>query len=349
MNNINDNITITDNSNFIENIETEINDFYIRSNSPLTMSDHNSIEEHNNSSDEEINREIQYRVEHSFENKYNDKLDILLTFIKGQKHFYSHCNRICKNKLHMLMIPCMFISSLNAILSSIFVNESWANALSSALNTVILLLISMMNYLKYESSAEAFLAVHHNFDKLETSIKLIHTNINTYQEEDTIINKIQDIENKIHNIKEYGIPSIPIESRNMFPIICQVNISSLIRKMEIYKSQLYSKFSDIKNEIKYIFMNSKQDTENINHIENLKQKRQQNRLLQLYKQKDEIKEELSQAALLYSHIDNIFSKEIRHANKYSCIYCFFCYQKKMTYIGLHPVIDKYFEFIFDGN
>lgn len=52
----------------------------------------------------------------------------------------------------------------------------------------------MMNYLKYESSAEAFLAVHHNFDKLETSIKLIHTNINTYQEEDTIINKIQDIE-----------------------------------------------------------------------------------------------------------------------------------------------------------
>lgn len=43
--------------------------------------------------------------------------------------------------------------------------------------------------------------------------------------------------------------------------------------MEIYKSQLYSKFSDIKNEIKYIFMNSKQDTENINHIEKPKTKK----------------------------------------------------------------------------
>ena len=96
-------------NNTMESIELPINrqtsfqiqDYYIRSNSPVSMTDsydgidnndkrYNSDtfeQEHNNSSsDEEINKAIKQRHSHRSD-KYSDKLDILLTFIKGQNIF----------------------------------------------------------------------------------------------------------------------------------------------------------------------------------------------------------------------------------------------------------------------
>lgn len=345
-----DNIEIA-NFSIDKQTSVQIQDYYVRSNSPISMTD--SVEgasglieqEHNNSSsDEEINKVIKQRHSHRTD-KYSDKLDILLTFIKGQKHFYSHCSRVCRGKLNMLMIPCMAISSLNAILTSIFHTESWTNPVSSALNTIILLLISVMNYLKYESSAEAFLSLHRNFDKLEMSIKSLHTDVYTYQENHEIQQEIQKIERKIETLKEFGNPVIPSESRNLFPIIYQVNLSPLIRKFELYKNQLYSRFSDIKNEIKYILMKIPIEEPGQN---TMREQRDQHRLLNLYQQKEQIKKEIADSALLYSHVDNIFSKEIRYANTQSIWFCIFCNEsQKNTYTGLHPVIDQYFAFIFD--
>tara|TARA_B100000035_G_C21018266_1_gene562937 strand:- start:1056 stop:2138 length:1083 start_codon:yes stop_codon:yes gene_type:complete len=354
-------------NNTMESIELPINrqtsfqiqDYYIRSNSPVSMTDsydgidnndkrYNSDtfeQEHNNSSsDEEINKAIKQRHSHRSD-KYSDKLDILLTFIKGQKHFYSHCSRVCRGKLNMLMIPCMTISSLNAILTSIFYTESWTNPVSSALNTLILLFISVMNYLKYESSAEAFLSLHRNFDKLEMSIKSLHTDVYTYQENQEIENEIQKIERKIETLKEFGNPIIPSESRNLFPIIYQVNLSPLIRKFEVYKNQLYNRFSDIKNEIKYILMKTPIEDQQNDSVRN---QRDQHRLLNLYQQKEQVKKQLAESASLYSHVDNIFSKEIRYANTQSIWFCMICNPpQKKTYNGLHPLIDQYFAFIFD--
>lgn len=324
---------------------SQIQEYYIRSNSPISMTD--SIEEHNNSSsDDEINKVIEQRHNRRSD-KYTDKLDILLTFIKGQKHFYSHCSRICRGKLNMLMIPCMTISSLNAILTSIFYTENWTNPLSSALNTIILLLISVMNYLKYESSAEAFLSLHRNFDKLEMSIKTLHTDVYTHQDNQEIQSEIQKIEKKIETLKEFGNPIIPSESRNLFPIIYQVNLSPLIRKFDVYKSQLYNKFSDIKNEIKFILMKTPIDEYNVNSVRN---QRDQHRLLTLYQEKERVKKDISDSALLYNHIDNIFSKEIRYANRQTLWFCmFFTSTSKKSYTGLHPMIDQYFAFIFDED
>ena len=361
-----------------------IQDYYVRSNSPISdiMVDpianttanitanttanttdilDNSIHEreHNSSSDDEIDKQIQNRENFQMKHVRNNKLDILMTFIKGQKHLYNHCNRVCQTKSNMLLIPCMCISSLNAILSSIFQNEEWTNAVSSTLNTVLLLMISMSSYFKFEASSDAFLRMYQNFDRLENSIKQVHNSVVTYQHVDSVNEKIKDIESRLMTLKENNIPVIPDESRDLFPVICQVNISSLIRKMETYRSQLYSNFADLKNEIRFlllkkpIFDDNNSEIQGNTTMQNLKVRKEQSRLIFLYEEKERIKKELSSAENLYDYIDTIFSKEIRHANRHSVLYslfsCMFCLSiTRPSYEGLHPVIDQYFAFVF-GN
>lgn len=357
-----------------------IQDYYVRSNSPISdiMVDpianitanttanttdilDNSIHEreHNSSSDDEIDKQIQNRENFQMKHVRNNKLDILMTFIKGQKHLYNHCNRVCQTKSNMLLIPCMCISSLNAILSSIFQNEEWTNAVSSTLNTVLLFMISMSSYFKFEASSDAFLRMYQNFDRLENSIKQVHNSVVTYQHVDSVNEKIKDIESRLMTLKENNIPVIPDESRDLFPVICQVNISSLIRKMETYRSQLYSNFADLKNEIRFlllkkpIFDDNNSEIQGNTTMQNLKVRKEQSRLIFLYEEKERIKKELSSAENLYDYIDTIFSKEIRHANRHSVLYslfsCMFCLSiTRPSYEGLHPVIDQYFAFVF-GN
>lgn len=342
-----------------------IKQYYVRSNSPvsditlepaLDTSIHER--EHHSSSDDEIDKQIQNRENFQMRNIRNNKLDILMTFIKGQKHLYNHCNRVCKTKSNMLMIPCMCISSLNAVLSSIFQNEEWTNAVSSTLNTVLLFIISMSSYFKFEASSDAFLRMYQNFDRLENSIKQVHNSVVTYQHVDSVDEKIQDIENRLMALKENNIPVIPDESRDLFPIICQVNISSLIRKMETYRSQLYSNFMDLKNEIRFLLLkkpmlDDRQHVHGGDTMQDLKAQKEQSRLIFLYEEKERIKKELSSAENLYDYIDSVFSKEIRHANRHSVLYsmfsCIFCLSiTRPSYEGLHPVIDQYFAFVFDN-
>ena len=54
------------------------------------------------------------------------------------------------------MIPTLIISSFNTIFTPFFDDSIWINNVSAGLNSIILLLLSMMGYFKYEASSESF-------------------------------------------------------------------------------------------------------------------------------------------------------------------------------------------------
>jgi len=351
---------------------------YVRSNSPLSMSENNS-----ENSDDEIrlirNERLKHQIHNGFsgfkkkdyhsvekslskyydyDNKYSSKLDILITFMKGQKNIFSQSKNITHSKLNLFLISVILLSSTMAIIAPIIQDYSWSGGFISALNILVTSFVSIVNYMKYESNTEKYLQLANQYDKMEMSLEMTNNKLLFIDDDDDknemVLNKINEIEIKMNELKEIYTILIPDEIKKLFPIVCNINIFSMIKKMEIHKKKLIHKFTDVKNEIRYILFKWKnteklkwKNTEKHDSIEQMKEK---NRLLFLYEIKENIKTEFIECKDVYGYIDELFTKEIKYAESHNHLFlllfsCFFSthvhHQKNSN-----PILDKYFHFIF---
>jgi hypothetical protein len=322
------------------NIETTMSYHYLDNNSPLTIScDNSDIEDDNNNGFKEVTYDdIKNSLDKYFDDpdmQISNELDILITYMKGQKNLYIESYIVSQNKLNMLMIPSILITIAVTIFAPIFKNEPWSIGLISSLNAITAMIIAMINYLKLETSTQTFYNTATQFDKLETSLEFVSSKLifvnNTKEKTKIIFDKFQEVETKIQEIKEWNTLFIPYEIRRIFPIICHINIFSFIKRIENNKQLLISKFKDVKNEIKYIV--SRPNTRyNKSRIEC--------RLKLLYQQKEKIKDELSHYRNAYSYVDELFTIEIKNAQNYH--YCiFFRNSHNESCNSNNPVVDRY--------
>ena len=322
------------------NIETTMSYHYLDNNSPLTMSCDNSDGEDDGhggfkeiTSDDIINSLDKYFDDP--DTQISNELDILITYMKGQKNLFIESYIVSKNKLNMLMIPSILITIAVTIFAPIFQNEPWSIGLIAGLNAIAAMSIATLNYLKLETSTQTFYNTATHFDKLETSLEFVSSKLifvdNTKDKTKIIFDKFQEVETKIQEIKEWNTLFIPREIRRIFPIICHINIFSFITRIESNKQLLISEFKDVKNEIKYIV--SRPNTRyNKNRIEC--------RLKLLYQQKEKIKEELFHYRNAYSYVDELFNIEIKNAQNYQ--YFFFCRNSyNETCNSKNPIVDRY--------
>jgi hypothetical protein len=346
---------------------------YIRSNSPVTISnngspscsdsDNNSVEYDTDNDDKIIISDTGYKklsykgtleiinkyYDLTLDNKFSNEIDILTTYIKAQKSLYIQSNNITQRKLNCLMIPTLVISAFITMIAPFIECTQWSGGVISALNAIIMLFVSFINYLKLESSIENYLQNAKQYDKLETTLEMTNNKllfIESDKEKNVLVlNKIKEIEKKLNEIKEATNILIPEEIKVLFPIICHINIFSFIKKVEIYKKNLVLKFRDVKNETRYIL-----NKLGIHKEESMEYLKQKTRLQFLYEVKNKLKDEIFDFQNAYSHIDLIFTKEIKNADlKKNEWFCFSLFKRKAPkpYTkGMNSMIDKYFQFIF---
>jgi hypothetical protein len=343
---------------------------YYRSNSPISISHNGSDNSNDSDSNEQYNddssvpdkkykgltyHEIEKNIDKYYDdidNKYSNELDILTTYVRGQKNLYIQSKYVSQKKLNYLIFPSIFFTAFITIIAPFIQCKWWSGAFVSAINATIAFFISLNNYLKLESSTEMYLQMANHYDKLETSLELTNSKLLFLEREkekkSLVLNKIKDIEKKMNEIKETNKVLIPEEVKIIFPIICTINIFSFIKKIEIYKKNLIIKFKDVKNEIRYILRNGNTDNANT---------KEKNRLLFLYQIKDKIKNEFIDYRNAYGYIDDLFTKEIKCAetkkNSWALYYCYFIeylfnldYSQPIKTRGVNPIVDKYFDFIF---
>lgn len=270
------------------------------------------------------------------EDKYSNELDILTTFLKGQKNLYMKSKLITQRKLNMLMIPSLICSSIITIFAPIIQTYSWSGAFISGLNATVAFLVSVVHYLKFESYTEIYTQLTYQYDKLESSLEFTNNKLtfidNVLDKNELVLHKMKKIEKKINEIKENCNIIIPPEVRKMFPIISNLNIFSFIKKIEVYKQNLIMKFKDIKNEILYIKWKWGDSMES----------KEKSRLEFLYSIKEKIKDEILNYKNAYGSIDEIFIKEIKQADNISFwnfLQCFGVKQKNIT--SENPVLKDY--------
>jgi hypothetical protein len=299
------------------------------------------------------------------DNKYSSELDILTTFMKGQKNVYIQAKYLSQWRLNCLIIPSLIITCGITVLSPVFTCTSTHAWIISGLNALIGFILSIINFLKLESSTTMYLQLANHYDKMETSLEMTNSKLilmETENEKRTLVlNQIKDIEQKLNEMKEMNNLLIPAEIKTLFPVICHVNIFSFIKKMENHRRIMILKFKDIKNEIRFILHKwNKEEREpetqplqqNVIHQIKRQKLREQNRMNYLCEIKEKLKVELNDYRGAYSNMDEIFIREIKHAETQTNqigIWLLCLWRRNTHYTGLkkiNPVLDKYFSFLF---
>ena len=290
----------------------------------------------------------------SFQSKYVSELDILTTFMKGQKNLYIQCKHYTQWKLNCLMIPSFLLTCGISIINPFLGCENEAHlAVLSGLNAIVALLLSIINYLKLESSTQVFFQMANHYDKYETSLEMTNSKLlfmdNENDKKTLVLEKINSIEENIMEVKDNYQELLPEAIKSLFPIISHINIFSFFKRMQNHRQTILSKLKDVKNEIRYI--EYKWDMQEQSNSYD----REKARYDYLMKIKDDLKQEINEFKCIYWHLDEIFTSEIRKAEKnlnYFGIWflCFWKYaNNKVETNHSNPIIHKYFHFIFDDH
>lgn len=137
------------------------------------------IQEINEIRDKYIRKKLNYHAVENEINKYyleqnhkfSSALDILASYLKGQKIIYMESKNYTETQLHKLMMPAILLSATASILPEVLDKYSFQNVVLSSTNALIAFLLALVSYFKFDAQSEAHKTSSHQYDKLQTSVE----------------------------------------------------------------------------------------------------------------------------------------------------------------------------------
>lgn len=246
---------------------------------------------------------------------YSSALDIIGTYLRGQKLIYMESKSYCENKLNKLMMPSIFLSTAATVLAAIVKDFYWGAYLLASVNGIIAFLLAVVNYLKLDAASEAHKITAHQYDKLQTKIEFLSGQTLLFDSDKELIKKeLESVKKKIEEIKETNQFIVPKKIRTLYPIMFNTNVFLIIKKIDDITKKKINAIKDLKNEKNYLIEVLKakraagKDNKTISKIEA--------RIAECQEEKKRYENNIVVLKSAFSVIDEMFMKEMENAEKY---------------------------------